>query len=397
MMRLQAILQDVPGLFDRDSAERTAVDSSRSGDDRACPSPSPTRSRCRSSVEALAEEFLDRRRRGERPTVAEYAARHPELAGEIRAFFPALGLVEDFKPGSGDADRQPRRRRRSPGLVAPSSGWATIRILREVGRGGMGVVYEAEQESLGRRVALKVLAGPRRLDPSCSSGSTARPRPRRRLHHTNIVPVFGVGEHDGRALLRHAVHPGPRPRRGARRGQAAARRAGAARPDAAVRPRAACRRRPAWPGRCSPASSPRRAAGAVLGCRRVRLHRLRPCGAMAAGVRRRSTLPGAVRPLGSDRLGPAVRPAAWPGSALQVAEALEYAHEQGTLHRDIKPSNLLLDAHGTVWVTDFGLAKAADRRRPDPHRRHRRHAPLHGPGAVPRAGATPAPTSTRWA
>jgi eukaryotic-like serine/threonine-protein kinase len=42
----------------------------------------------------------------------------------------------------------------------------------------------------------------------------------------------------------------------------------------------------------------------------------------------------------------------------QVAEALEYAHRQGTLHSDIKPSNLLLDAHGTVWVTDFGLAKA---------------------------------------
>src|SRR5262249_26882372 len=45
---------------------------------------------------------------------------------------------------------------------------------------------------------------------------------------------------------------------------------------------------------------------------------------------------------------------------VKIASALEYAHQQGPWHRDIKPSNLLLDAHGTVWITDFGLAKATD-------------------------------------
>jgi hypothetical protein len=55
------------------------------------------------TVESLAEEFLERKRRGEQPTVAEYVARYPHLADEIREVFPVLGLVEDFKPGSGDA------------------------------------------------------------------------------------------------------------------------------------------------------------------------------------------------------------------------------------------------------------------------------------------------------
>ena len=71
------------------------------------------------------------------------------------------------------------------------------RILREIGRGGMGVVYEAEQGSLGRRVALKVLSATSLLDPKQVARFEREARAAGRLHHTNIVPVFGVGEHDG--------------------------------------------------------------------------------------------------------------------------------------------------------------------------------------------------------
>src|SRR5205823_4525041 len=71
-----------------------------------------------------------------------------------------------------------------------------FRILREVGRGGMGVVYEAEQLSLGRHVALKVLP-PRVLDERQRRRFEREAKAAARLHHTNIVPVYGVGEHEG--------------------------------------------------------------------------------------------------------------------------------------------------------------------------------------------------------
>ena len=72
-----------------------------------------------------------------------------------------------------------------------------FRILRVLGRGGMGVVYEAIQESLGRHVALKVLPPHGRLDATQLARFRREARAAAGLHHTNIVPVFAVGEQDG--------------------------------------------------------------------------------------------------------------------------------------------------------------------------------------------------------
>src|SRR5262249_19607633 len=138
-------------------------------------------------VETLAAEFAERRRRGEQPSIDEYVARHPELADEIRAFFPALALVEELKPGSDDATGSFAGATRGAG--APAEGLGDFRILREIGRGGMGVVYEAEQESLGRRVALKVLGTPNLLDPQKLRRFHREARAAANLHHTHIVPV----------------------------------------------------------------------------------------------------------------------------------------------------------------------------------------------------------------
>src|SRR4051812_13286000 len=142
------------------------------------------------SVETLAEQYLARLRDGERPTVEEYAARFPDLADEIRAFFPALGLVEQFKPRTDELTGS-----FAGGTAADVA--APVRlddyhIVREVGRGGMGVVYEAEQRSLGRRVALKVMLGTTPPDPGRALRFDREARAAANLHHTNIVPVFGV-------------------------------------------------------------------------------------------------------------------------------------------------------------------------------------------------------------
>src|SRR3984885_14940876 len=143
-------------------------------------------------LDRLAEEFAARFRRGERPALKEYTDRYPELAEEIRELFPAMVEVEQAEGG-----RQAEAVERTGGFASANPSLSQIgdyRILREIGRGGMGVVYEAEQISLGRRVALKVL--PRRVsgDPTVQERFRREARAAGRLHHTNIVPVYEVGQ-----------------------------------------------------------------------------------------------------------------------------------------------------------------------------------------------------------
>src|SRR5262245_9402354 len=162
-----------------------------------------TRSADYGRFEELAEEFAARFRRGERPGLQEYIDRCPDLAEEIRELFPALVEVERVKedqparPGAAEvAGALPAVGRVGEVAAArlPLGQLGDYRVLREVGRGGMGVVYEAEQVSLGRRVALKVL--PRQVSSDLKTLARFRREARSaaQLHHTNIVPVFEVGK-----------------------------------------------------------------------------------------------------------------------------------------------------------------------------------------------------------
>src|SRR5262245_22656298 len=101
----------------------------------------------------LAEELLRRCRRGERPDIEEFAGRFPELAVRIRKLFPTLLALERDTPT--DASQSGPAAARS-GSELPAV-FDSFQVVRTIGQGGMGVVYEAVQSPLGRRVALKVL------------------------------------------------------------------------------------------------------------------------------------------------------------------------------------------------------------------------------------------------
>jgi eukaryotic-like serine/threonine-protein kinase len=144
-------------------------------------------------LDQLAEEFAARYGRGERPALKEYTDRYPELAEEIRELFPALIRAEQAE-GVPQGKQDEEVTGASPAPNPPPRQIGDYLILREIGRGGMGVVYEAEQISLGRRVALKVLPGQVSSDRLTRERFRREARAAARLHHTNIVPVFDVGQ-----------------------------------------------------------------------------------------------------------------------------------------------------------------------------------------------------------
>ncbi len=158
----------------------------------------------RDPLEMLAEEFIERRRRGELPPLSEFISRRPDLESEIRELFPALEFIEKLKPtnfeGSSNGSAPSTAELAQAPHVSMGAAFGLLgdyRLQREIGRGGMGVVYQAYQESLQRTVALKVLAHTGRMKKPEKQRFQVEARSAARLNHPNIVPVYGVGEHDG--------------------------------------------------------------------------------------------------------------------------------------------------------------------------------------------------------
>jgi serine/threonine protein kinase len=197
-------------------------------------------------------------------------------------------------------------------------------VLRELGRGGMGVVYEARQVSLNRKVALKVLAGSLGLTDKAVQRFRREAEAAAKLHHTNIVAVYVIGEHDGTLFYAMELVEGPSL-------------------DQVIRQLRAG-------GGDSPSS-------ASLGNTNDPSSDLSRTAPYVEGATNAGATAGLNSPL-ADRGGGYFDAVA--RMVAEVADALEYAHREGVIHRDVKPSNLLLSPPGRLSLNDFGLARVLE-------------------------------------
>jgi serine/threonine protein kinase/tetratricopeptide (TPR) repeat protein len=264
------------------------------------------------SMARALEQYLAAAEAGAAPPREEFLARYPDLAQDLDACLSVLHFIG--RAGDGPRSLAAEVAGTQPPEQATGQ-LGDFRLIREVGRGGMGVVYEAEQISLGRRVALKVLPFAATMDPRQLQRFQNEARAAASLDHPHIVHVHAVGCE--RAVHYYAMQ--------FIEGQTLA---------ALI----AGLRRPGDPAAASEAEP-------------TTAHVPEAPAAPAADT----AAPAAAATERAPRDRDAFRRVAELG--IQAAEALDHAHALGIVHRDVKPANLLVDGRGGLWVTDFGLAQ----------------------------------------
>ncbi len=334
-------------------------------------------------IDELVERYLKLAEQDSAPAIDVYAREFPQHELELVRILQTMNVVQRLQPAPH------RTVKTGSSAVESAPVIEDYRLIRVAGRGGMGVVYEAIQVSLDRKVALKVLPQVLFQNQRARQRFQLEAKAAAQLHHSNIVPVHDVGicnEHyyyamqfiEGNTL------------------------------DHVISQLRSLRDHPEDVSRLGLPANDEQAAGG-----KVRSRKEKPLDAMASDAARCLTIalslnaytnqsgpstPANVEALplditiDSDGMAPALSsdPTARQSEASggsnnkkksstfgsssgnkpfflsvarigrQTAEALHYAHESGVVHRDIKPANLMLDTHGQVWITDFGLAKLSD-------------------------------------
>jgi serine/threonine protein kinase len=258
--------------------------------------------RARAPFEMLVSQFVEELRRGGRPSIELYARRFPPHAERIREVFPVLAMLERAR-----LDRESRSIRRNMPGSFPFTRLGHFELLQEIGRGGMGVVFRAKDQTSGHLVALKILPWRAAVVPEWVARFESEARTAGEMRHPGIVPVYKYGQEDGYSYIAMQLIPG----------------VGLDRVIQTL----------GHQGRISLRDLVENAG-------------LAPVEPAATAGR-----PGSEdSQLGTDSW------AAFTSIALQAAQALRGAHQAGVCHNDIKPANLLLGVGCQVWVTDFGLS-----------------------------------------
>lgn len=277
----------------------------------------------------IVSEFEAELKAGRRPRIDDYVKRHPEFAPSLAESLEGLQLIHTALSDTSSASGGKARRHLAASLPERSSApLGDFQITGEIARGGMGIVYEAIQLSLGRKVALKVLPFAATIDGRHLQRFKLEAQAAALLHHTNIVPIYAVGCERGVHFYAMQLIEG--------QSLAAVinvlmrQRKNLSTDIRSTSESSTCADTGEWKSHSSSLSDDPKA------CSTIDVSQVVTAGNSVSTevfIRRATHL------------------------MIQAADGLEHAHQAGIVHRDIKPANLLIDRAGNLWITDFGLAQ----------------------------------------